>query len=71
LVSEEWEEPKSLRPIKHKLLFNSQITEINLKIAIVKGMIQFYIRKYLGKQGYMLIGAPFEKMTDTLYELIR
>jgi anaerobic magnesium-protoporphyrin IX monomethyl ester cyclase len=71
LVSEEWEEPKSLQPIKHKLLFNSQITEIKLKVAIVKGMVQFYIRKYLGKQGYMLIGTPFEKLTDAVYGLIR
>jgi anaerobic magnesium-protoporphyrin IX monomethyl ester cyclase len=70
LVSEEWEEPKSLQPIKHKLLFNSQITEIKLKVAIVKGMVQFYIRKYLGKQGYVFIGTPFEKVTDAMYKLI-
>jgi len=69
LVSEEWNEPKSLQLVKHKLLFNSQITEIKLKFAIVKGMIQFYIRKYAGKQGYRIIGSPFEKMTDVAYEL--
>jgi anaerobic magnesium-protoporphyrin IX monomethyl ester cyclase len=70
LVSEEWEEPKSLQPIKHKLLFNSQITEVKLKVAIVKGMVQFYIRKYLGKHGYMFIGTPFEKLTDAVYKLM-
>ncbi len=70
LVSEEWEEPKNLQLVKHKLLFNSQITEIKLKFAIVKGMVQFYIRKYAGKQGYRIIGTPFEKMTDAAYELM-
>jgi anaerobic magnesium-protoporphyrin IX monomethyl ester cyclase len=70
LVLEEWEEPKNLQLVKHKLLFNSQITEIKLKFAIVKGMVQFYIRKYAGKQGYRIIGTPFEKMTDVAYELM-
>ena len=70
LVSEEWEEPKSFQPIKHKLLFNSQITEVKLKIAIVKGMVQFYIRKYLGKKGYVFVGTPFEKLTDAVYKLM-
>jgi anaerobic magnesium-protoporphyrin IX monomethyl ester cyclase len=70
VISSEWEEPKSFQPIKHKLLFNSQITEIKLKTAIAKGMGQFYIRKYLGRRGYMLIGAPFEKITDAIYERI-
>ena len=70
LVSEEWEEPKNLKLIKHKLLFCSQISEIKLKFAIVKGMIQFYIRKYTGKSGYQIMGAPFEKVTDVVYELL-
>ena len=67
LFLEEWEEPKNIQVIKHKLLFDSQITELKLKFAIVKGMIQFYIRKYTGERGYSLLGVPFEAITDCVY----
>ena len=68
MVSEEWEEPKNIQLIKHKLLFDSQVTELKLKFAVVKGMIQFYIRKHLGEQGYAIVGKPFEVATDAVYE---
>jgi anaerobic magnesium-protoporphyrin IX monomethyl ester cyclase len=68
LVSEEWEEPKNIQMIKHKLLFDSQITELKLKFAVIKGMIQFYTRKYLGEKGYVFIGKPFEAVTDVIYD---
>ena len=68
LVSEEWEEPKNIQMIKHKLLFYSQVTELKLKFAVVKGMIQFYTRKYLGEQGYEFVGKPFEVVTDAVYD---
>lgn len=67
LVSEEWEEPKNIRLIKHKLLFDSKISEPKLMFAIIKGMIQFYIRKYTGDRGYSLFGVPFEAATDFIY----
>ena len=67
LVMEEWEEPKNIQLIKHRLLFDSQVTELKLKFAIVKGMVQFYIRKNLGEKGYSLIGRPFEALTDAIY----
>ena len=54
--------------IKHKLLFDSQVTELKLKFAVIKGMIQFYTRKYLGEQGYTFIGKPFEVVTDAIYD---
>ena len=68
LISEEWEEPKNIQMIKHKLLFDSQVTELKLKFAVVKGMIQFYARKYLGEKGYVFVGRPFETITDTMYD---
>jgi len=68
LVSEEWEEPTNIQMIKHKLLFDSQVTELKLKFAVIKGMIQFYTRKYLGEQGYAFIGKPFEAVTDAIYD---
>lgn len=67
LMVQEWEEPKNLRLVKHKLLFKSSLSEAKLKMAIVKGMIQFYLRKYLRSKGYGLIGRPFELVTDFLY----
>jgi anaerobic magnesium-protoporphyrin IX monomethyl ester cyclase len=68
LISEEWEEPKNIQMIKHKLLFDSQVTELKLKFAVVKGMIQFYARKYLGEKGYAFVGKPFETVTDVIYD---
>lgn len=70
MVSNEWEEPKNIKLVKHKLLFNSQLSEGKLKFAIVKGMVQFYVRKYTGKKGYKLLGAPFESLTNSIYRLL-
>jgi anaerobic magnesium-protoporphyrin IX monomethyl ester cyclase len=70
LISDEWEEPKNINLVKHKLLFNSGLSERKLKFAIIKGMIQFYIRKHLGKNGYKLLGKPFENLTNTIYNLM-
>jgi anaerobic magnesium-protoporphyrin IX monomethyl ester cyclase len=70
MFSNEWEEPKNIKLVKHKLLFNSDMSEHKLKFAIIKGMIQFYTRKYTGKNGYKLLGKPFETLTDTLYNLL-
>ncbi|MGE5187490.1 MAG: B12-binding domain-containing radical SAM protein [Betaproteobacteria bacterium] len=69
-VSTNWEEPKSLQLIKHKLLFASKVSERKLKFAIVKGMIQFHIRKHLGNRGYRLFGVPFEELTDLFYKTL-
>ena len=71
LVSDEWAEPKNLNLVKHKLLFDANISERKLKFAIVKGMIQFYIQKYMGNAGYTLFGKPFERLTDVFYRLIQ
>jgi anaerobic magnesium-protoporphyrin IX monomethyl ester cyclase len=68
LVLEEWEEPKNIQVIKHKLLFDSQVSELKMKFAVIKGMTQFYTRKYMGEQGYAFIGRPFEVVTDSIYD---
>jgi anaerobic magnesium-protoporphyrin IX monomethyl ester cyclase len=66
LSLDEWQEPKNIKLIKHKLLFDSKITESWIKSTLIKGMVQFYIRKHLGQKGYYLLGAPFEHLTDAL-----
>ena len=71
MVSDEWAEPKNLNLVKHKLLFASNLSERKLKFAIVKGMIQFYFQKYLGRNGYKLFGKPFERFTDSIYNILR
>jgi anaerobic magnesium-protoporphyrin IX monomethyl ester cyclase len=68
LVSDEWEEPKNIQMIKHKLLFDSQVSEFKMKFSVIKGMIQFYTRKYLGEKGTTFIGRPFEALTDAIYD---
>jgi anaerobic magnesium-protoporphyrin IX monomethyl ester cyclase len=59
LISDEWEEPKNINLVKHKLLFDSGLSERKLKFAIVKGMVQFYIRKHLGKNWLQISGQTF------------
>jgi anaerobic magnesium-protoporphyrin IX monomethyl ester cyclase len=71
IISDDWQEPKSLHLIKHKLLFHSPFSESKLKFAIFKGMTQFYLRKYLGNRFYNLIGKPFERLTDATYKILR
>jgi hypothetical protein len=68
LVLAEWEEPKNLQLVKHKLLFDSKISEVRLKFAIVKAMTQFYIRKHAGEKVYWIIGIPLEKITNFVYK---
>jgi anaerobic magnesium-protoporphyrin IX monomethyl ester cyclase len=70
-VLEEWEEPKNINLVKHRLLFESQVSEVKLKFVIIKGMIQFYIRKNLGERGYRLVGNSFETLTDAIYNIMK
>lgn len=71
LVSDEWEEPKNVQMVKHKLLFDSKVSELKIKFAVVKGMIQFYIRKYFGEQGRRIMGRPIEIVTDAIYNKMK
>jgi hypothetical protein len=33
-------------------------------------MAQFYVRKYLGRRGYQLLGTPLVRITDAVYTAI-
>ena len=68
--SNEWEEPKNIRLVKHRLLFESNMSERKLMFGIIKGMIQFYTRKYMGNRGQKLLGIPFETITNSIYNLL-
>ncbi|HVP16702.1 MAG TPA: radical SAM protein [candidate division Zixibacteria bacterium] len=70
MICEDWKEPDGFHLIKHRLLFRSSFSENKLKFAVFKGMAQFYVRKYLGKRGYRLLGSPFERVTDAVYGMV-
>lgn len=71
MTVQDWEEPKSLRLTKHKLLYHSTFSEGKLKFAILKATIQFNLRKYLGTRLYKLVFAPLEYLTDFAFRLLR
>jgi anaerobic magnesium-protoporphyrin IX monomethyl ester cyclase len=68
---EDWEEPKNYRLVRHKLLYASGFSEGKLKFAIGKAHAQFYGRRYLGKDGYRVLGKPFERLTDITFKMMR
>jgi anaerobic magnesium-protoporphyrin IX monomethyl ester cyclase len=51
--------------IDHALIYRSHYSTTKLKFAIVKGTVEFQIKKRLGKYSW-LIGKPFEKITDLI-----
>jgi anaerobic magnesium-protoporphyrin IX monomethyl ester cyclase len=65
---DDWEEPKNYSLIRHKLLYGSKFSENKLKLAIGKGQIQHYTKKYLGEKGYSLIGTPIERLSDAAFQ---
>ncbi len=71
MFAEDWSEPKGLSLVKHGLLFKSPLSESKLKLAIMKGMSQFYLRKYLGHKTYGVVGKLFENSTDALLKVVQ
>jgi len=70
-VIEDWEEPKNWSLIRHKLLYGSSFSENKLKFAITKAQLQFHARRFLGNRIYNITGAPFERLTDAAFKLMR
>jgi anaerobic magnesium-protoporphyrin IX monomethyl ester cyclase len=71
IITDEYTEPNQLPLLTQKLTFRSRLSESKLKFAIVKGMTEFYIQKYLAKHMRRLIIPPFELFTDVVYKLMR
>ncbi len=59
------------RLIDHALMYNGEFSEFKLKFAIAKGSIQHRIMKYAGRNGYELVGKPFEAFTDLIFTRLR
>jgi anaerobic magnesium-protoporphyrin IX monomethyl ester cyclase len=70
MLDVEWESPYHPGLIEHELLYRSTFSEAKLKMAIVKGYWQHYLRRYLGPHGYMLMGKPTEYITDHLFKIL-
>jgi hypothetical protein len=54
----------------HVLIFDAEFSETKMKLAILKGQIQFGLRKRLGKHAFFA-GKPFETLTDGIFRLIK
>ena len=62
---------KKMQIINHNLLFDSDFSEFKLKFAIIKGSLQFRIRKYFGFKGFNFFGVLFEKITDIIFRILK
>ena len=51
--------------IDHALIYRSHYSTTKLRFAIIKGTVEFQIKKRLGKFSW-LIGRPFEEITDLI-----
>lgn len=58
------------RFIDHRLNFEYDFSERKLKFAIAKATIQFRIRRHLGRPIYLLIGKPFELLTNVIFKVL-
>jgi anaerobic magnesium-protoporphyrin IX monomethyl ester cyclase len=54
----------------HTLTFESEFSEAKMKFAILKGQVQFGLRKRLGR-GSFLVNRPFEMLTDNVFRIMR
>jgi hypothetical protein len=52
------------------LIFDADFSEFKMWFGIIKGHAQFRIKKNLGKLAPVFL-APFEKLTDGLFRLMK
>jgi len=69
--TEDWDERKHRGLIEHKLLYRSDFSEAKLKFGILKATGQFELRKRLGERSYMVLARPLERVTDSVFRLMR
>ena len=53
----------------HVLIFDADFSETKMKFAILKGQVQFGLRKRLGKYAFLAV-RPFEALTDNIFRLL-
>lgn len=62
-------EPMHRGLIQHQLIYHSEIPERKLRFSVIKTMIQWALRKRLGRLGPLVV-RPFEYVTDHVFRLI-
>ncbi len=68
-ITKEWEAPDGFIS-DHVLIFDADFSEVKMKFAILKGEVQFWLRKRFGKCAF-LIEKPFEAMTGALFRVMK
>jgi anaerobic magnesium-protoporphyrin IX monomethyl ester cyclase len=68
-VKGEWTANKSLVS-DHSLTFEGDFSEAKIKFAILKGQLQFMVRRRWGKHSSIVL-KPFEDLTDKIFRLIK
>jgi hypothetical protein len=68
-VKKEWKANESIVS-DHSLTFKGDFSEAKIKFAILKGQLQFTMRRRLGKHSGMVL-KPFADLTDRVFRLIR
>lgn len=68
-IVKDWREQNSL-VCDHVLVFNSDFSEAKMKLAILKGQIQFEMQKRLGPNAFV-VQRPFEMLTDGIFRLMK
>jgi len=53
----------------HVLIFDSEFSETKMKFAILKGQVQFGLRKRFGNHASLVV-KPFEFLTDGIFQLL-
>ncbi len=62
--------PKETLTWSHMLIYDSDFSEFKMWFGILKGHIQFRIKRYFGRVAPLFL-VPFEKLSDQLLKLIK
>ncbi len=54
----------------HVLIFDAEFSETKIKFAILKGQVQFGLRKILGNYAFFAV-KPFESLTDKIFRHLK
>jgi anaerobic magnesium-protoporphyrin IX monomethyl ester cyclase len=68
-IIKEWKQPDGFLS-DHILTFQSEFSEAKMRLGILKGQVQFWFRKNLGRAGVPLLW-PFEKLTDKVFRIMK
>jgi anaerobic magnesium-protoporphyrin IX monomethyl ester cyclase len=68
-VRKDWDSPGGFIS-DHVLIYDAEFSETKMKFAIMKGQVQFVLRKSLGNYAFVAV-RPFEWLTDGIFKLLK